>query len=363
MFRIFVVCCAFVIFVSGTAALAATNTFPEDGNVGIGTTSPVKILDVYSTAAAYAQLKGSVAALELNHTTANLSSSVNFRENGVDKFIIGTGVYSADVTRFDIGDNARSFVSVKNNGNVGIGTTTPGPKLSIQGTSTYNSSNWGMVSDVAIRSSKMSDSLYHSILQLVSIRQSLSTGSAANGYLGFSTIDDSNTIGMLDAGRIAIVNENGVWRNSPTALSFWTNPGGTDDTVAAVERMRISSTGNVGIGITNPQTKLAVNGVITAKEVTVSVNGWWPDFVFDENHPLPKLEELEAQIKEHKHLPGIPSAKTIEKEGISLADMAARQMQKIEELSLYVIDLKKNNDLQQQTIDELNRRLETLENK
>ena len=79
----------------------------------------------------------------------------------------------------------------------------------------------------------------------------MSTGNASNGFLGFSTIDDSNGQGIRDAGRIAIVNESGAARNSPTALGFWTNAGGTN-TTAATERMRITSDGNVGIGITAP---------------------------------------------------------------------------------------------------------------
>jgi len=146
-------------------------------------------------------------------------------------------------------------------GNVGIGTTSPGARLAIQGTGSYGSVNWGTASDMAIRSSEMTDSAYHSILQLVSIRQSLTTGNAANGYLGFSTIDDSNSQGMLDAGRIAIVNEVVSSRNSATALSFWTNPGGVVDTVPATEKVRITSAGNVGIGTTDPGSyKLNVNG-------------------------------------------------------------------------------------------------------
>ncbi|MBU4348210.1 type II secretion system GspH family protein [Patescibacteria group bacterium] len=154
-------------------------------------------------------------------------------------------------------------------GSIGIGTTEPGAKLAIQGTGTYNSTNWGTTSDMAIRSSEMTDNAYHSILQLVSIRQSLTVGQNSQGYLGFSTIDDSNAQGMLDAGRIAIVNEAGGSRNSATALSFWTNPGGATDTVAATEKVRITSTGKVGIGTTVPAQKLVVDGVAGSTNVLV----------------------------------------------------------------------------------------------
>jgi hypothetical protein len=95
--------------------------------------------------------------------------------------------------------------------------------------------------------------------------------------------------------------------------------------------------------------KLFVNGHIKAKEVVVSQTGW-PDFVFDENYNLPKLEETEKFIKENKHLPNVPDAKTIEEKGACVAEMQKIMMQKIEELTLHIIDLnKKIKDLENQT--------------
>jgi hypothetical protein len=106
--------------------------------------------------------------------------------------------------------------------------------------------------------------------------------------------------------------------------------------------MVIKGNGDVGIGTPNPQSKLAVNGRITAKEVVVTLGGW-SDFVFDENYQLPSLEEVERHIKEKKHLPDIPSEQEVLAGGVSLGDMQAKLLQKIEELTLYVIELKKEN--------------------
>jgi hypothetical protein len=139
-------------------------------------------------------------------------------------------------------------------GRVGIGHTTPVARLHLKGTGSYNHTPANpQGADFLITSSEMGDNNYHSIMQLVSVRQSLSTGSGANGYLGFSTIDDSNNVGINDAARIAVYNEGGTSTTSPTALSFWTNTGGGGSTGAADERMRITSVGDVLIGNTTVQ--------------------------------------------------------------------------------------------------------------
>jgi len=105
--------------------------------------------------------------------------------------------------------------------------------------------------------------------------------------------------------------------------------------------MTIVDGGGVGIGTTTPGAyKLAVNGTIRAKEIIVDTG--WSDYVFAEDYRLAPLSEVEAHIKEHKHLPGIPSAAKIEQEGVSLGEMQAKFLQKIEELTLHQIEQEKN---------------------
>lgn len=95
--------------------------------------------------------------------------------------------------------------------------------------------------------------------------------------------------------------------------------------------------------------KLAVNGDITAKKVKVTQTGW-ADFVFDPAYALPALDTVETFIKRYRHLPEIPSAADVEKNGQDLGEMNRKLLQKIEELTLYVIDLKKENEAQSQAI-------------
>lgn len=101
----------------------------------------------------------------------------------------------------------------------------------------------------------------------------------------------------------------------------------------------ISLPGNVGIGTTNPTQKLSVNGTIQAKEIVVQTG--WSDYVFADDYCLAPLSEIEQCIKEEKHLPGIPSAAEVAEHGVSLGDMQARLLAKIEELTLHQISQEK----------------------
>ncbi|SFM78549.1 hypothetical protein SAMN05428949_0782 [Chitinophaga sp. YR627] len=114
--------------------------------------------------------------------------------------------------------------------------------------------------------------------------------------------------------------------------------------------------GNIAVGTTDPgEFKLAVSGAIRGKRVKVEQNNW-ADFVFEPEYKLPSLCELENYIKANKHLPDVPSAKEVTKEGIDLGEMNKILLQKIEELTLHLIEQEKRiRELERQSDQSMNK--------
>mgnify|MGYP006910647796 CR=1 FL=1 len=112
------------------------------------------------------------------------------------------------------------------------------------------------------------------------------------------------------------------------------------------DAITIKSGGNVGIGTDSPGSfKLAVEGTIGAREIKVLTTNPFPDFVFHKDYKLMPIYELESYIATNSHLPDFPSAKEIEKSnGIALGDMQLKLLQKLEEQTLYIIQLQKQID-------------------
>ena len=172
-------------------------------------------------------------------------------------------------------------------------------------------------------------------------------GSIAHQY----TIDFSGYRDMTPdqiGARIAAIRYNAYQANlayvQHTALAFYTNASGWLPGIEGLqERMRISPAGNVGIGTDNPQAKLDVRGVISATEVKVQILTG-ADHVFDESYNLKPLSEVEQFVQENKHLPEIPSEKQMQEEGLNMNEFQIKLLQKIEELTLYTIELRKEVD-------------------
>ncbi len=117
----------------------------------------------------------------------------------------------------------------------------------------------------------------------------------------------------------------------------------------------VNGNGFVGIGTVSPQHELAVDGTVQAKEVIVETG--WSDFVFEDGYALRSLQEVESHIEEHGHLPDVPSAAVVESQGLSVGEAQKIMMQKIEELTLYMIEKDKQLAAHQAKIEELEARL------
>jgi len=116
----------------------------------------------------------------------------------------------------------------------------------------------------------------------------------------------------------------------------------------------MNSDGKIGIGAGDPTAMLDVNGTVRAKEV--KVESGWADFVFAPNYRLRSLAEVEEFIDQNGHLPDIPTAKEVEQNGVSLGEINAKLLQKVEELTLYLIEKSKK-------IENLEKRIQVLETK
>ena len=118
------------------------------------------------------------------------------------------------------------------------------------------------------------------------------------------------------------------------------------------EVFNIQSDSTVGIGTTDTKHyRLAVNGAAIFTKVVVKNYSTWADYVFDESYKLPKLSDIEQFIKAHKHLPEMPTAAEVEKNGVDLGDTQVLLLKKVEELTLFLIEQNKKIEAQQKQIE------------
>ncbi len=180
-----------------------------------------------------------------------------------------------------------------------------------------------------------------------------------SGYIGIGTTSPEQILDVADRIRLRSGPQGtaGLWLSKPDNSNVAGFIGTYSDNYIGMYGngagwglfMNISN-GNVGIGTDNPTYKLAVNGSIRSKEIRVESG--WADFVFEKNYKLLSLNEVESFIIKNKRLPGIPSAKEIREDGLALGELQTKMMQKIEELTLYLIEANKKIELLEKVIGE-----------
>lgn len=143
---------------------------------------------------------------------------------------------------------------------------------------------------------------------------------------------------------------NGLSLGSTNSVLYqWQVAGGNPylalSTAANANAFTLQPNGNIGIGTAAPGNyQLAVEGAVGARKLKITQASTWADYVFEPSYQLQPLPQVEAFIKEHKHLPEVPSAKEVAKNGIDMGETTVLLLKKIEELTLYMIEMKKENE-------------------
>ena len=167
-------------------------------------------------------------------------------------------------------------------------------------------------------------------------------------YIPFSNASSS---ALFIQGQTA-VDANLTMEGIGNAQIFWLTAGnnvfkigGVGATEPAMGVLNIDYQGNLGINTLNTAGyKFAVAGSAIFTQAVVKLQANWPDYVFYKNYRLPSLSSVAAYIRANNHLPGLPSAAEVAQKGIDLGATQAKLLEKIEQLTLYVIDLKKENE-------------------
>ena len=247
---------------------------------------------------------------------ANVSTTASlFRFTGPIQSV--TGIFSSgfigrvknDLKLQTYNDSTRLTI-LQVNGNVGIGTETPQEKLHIAGAVRGNGTNGA--------------------LQIRTTKGITTIGAMSEQFSNFSTDRP-----MFYFNRGLILEDGKIGSYVGQCLRFSTNN---------TERMTIEYNGNIGIGTTAPEYKLDVNGTLRATKILVNISEG-ADFVFDATYPLRPLNEVKTFIQENGHLPEIQSAADMQENGVSITDLQIQLLQKIEELTLYI--LKQDEQIQQ----------------
>ncbi len=270
--------------------------------LGIGTTGPDAMLEVKGDAddvlRITSEASGGTKKMIRFGVDSDLPNYVRLRPDDGDGFAITND-----------GDDIGLFVDAASGANVGIGTDNPSTRLHVY--------SLGGDGDMRVETSSPSGSAH------LFLKNDLSEWSlAAQSDEEFHIRDETY---------------------SKTIFTIQPN--------APADMVYITTTGRVGIGTNSPAHKLDVDGTIRATEIRVESNG--ADFVFDEDYKLMPLNELEANIRSNKHLPGIPSAKEMQENGVGVSELQTKLLQKVEELTLYVIQQQKENEALKARVAEL----------
>jgi hypothetical protein len=297
------------------AALSNAGQLQIAGNFGLG-------VNAYSLSKIHAK---SPAVTEWGVMVEVLANRriIGLGHDGTNGFIsVGVMDGQSGFSPLEFRTNNVSRMIIDVDGKVGIGTNTPSDQLEIVSSNKkigFNTAIPGITSGGVVSMSR--------------------SDGAKVLYLGTSnaTNDDPVIFGMGGSSEMRFVSAGG----SSQGFGFYTNTtlpvafGARISMPAAA--MKIMGDGKVGIGTLSPDQKLTVKGKIHAEEVIIDLSVPAPDYVFENDYSLTPLDTLKAYLAQHKHLPEVPSAKEMEKDGVKVGEMEMILLKKIEELTLHLI--------------------------
>lgn len=309
-------------------------TINPSGQVGIGTTSPNHLLHING------------GDLFVQSSTG----LIRFGYEGANEWQLATTGAGADLRWYTTTDGGTTITPrhyFSQNGNVGLGgfsgAGVPIGRLDVIGAGTTSSTNTFL----------LRNSLGDTLMRM---RDDGRMGIGYNGTTYGRTLNMGGTgINFYTANEVAF---GGAIFPTDTSLVLWSNSNSNNYLVLQ------PSWGNTGVGTYTPNAKFHVNGAqligtntqriatgyqlsvvgkVIAEQFTTLVYSSWPDYVFEPGYKLRPLRELHEFVTTNRHLPEIPDAATMEKTGINLGEMVNKLTQKVEELTLYLIELDKKN--------------------
>jgi hypothetical protein len=383
--------CASFLFVQ--FSYAQTNTFPENGSVGVGTTSPLGILDVRGQGvfanSDFTTTVGTGLLINRGAYSGNTYTALNSYINGVT--------------------SAGNLIFQTNGGNVGIGTTSPGAIFQVNNAATTN----------GVHSLFLAPSLADNNYTYVQVGQGSTVGKSGLllfnlGTSGASYADSFASLmnygdpvgagvnvqkgGNIGIGTVAPLSlfqvddgcsKASIGDASGTGLNYGTSYLGFNASRSGTSWLTNSDGGNNGGGVmystifgdlyfanvpstggssgqtlTDANVKGNINfridhdGITYAKKMIIELTGW-PDYVFRPTYRLRPLSEVKAYIDQNHHLPEMPSDKEVEAKGLDVSEMNKLLTKKVEELTLYLIELKQENQEIKKTIRSIKSKIHT----
>jgi hypothetical protein len=270
-------------------------------------------------------------------------------------------------------NNFSPALSINDDLNVGIGTTTPMAKLDVYTPTpqvgAYNSQTWSTVNpmyNLQLKTIWGNDGLNYQFVQKYNNIEYPSLSFYTDGKVGIGTQTSAKlhvtapASGTPIDAMIVDVTSFGTPTNAIASSFFKVRDIGANNNTPFM----IRGDGNVGIGTNAPDAKLTVNGQIHTKEVRIDlIAPMVPDYVFANDYKLKTLNEVDQYVKANSHLPEIPSAAAMAQNGMLVSEMNLSLLKKIEELTLYAIEQQKKLEAQNKDIEVLkaqNKQLESL---